>query len=469
MAKQRVDIVVAAKDQASAKLLGIARAAAGMAVAFVSFRAIKAALTSVTAAYGIQEQAERKLQQALKATGGSAGFTFDQLKKYAASLQSVTESGSGATIEMMSLLATFGQVQGPVFTRATELILDVSKAMGQDLSSTARQVGRALNDPVQGLSALSRMGVTFSEQQARQIQAFAAQNDVASAQKIILDELAARFGGQAAAGAATFSGKLKQLANDFGDAKEQMGRLIASIPGLGTGVDWLRTVFQNLGLSMNLVWASAQLGVASLWEEIKFTFNIRIPTLTVWLVDNLKNIWTTYLNFQRTVFKNLFENFKNLFFAILDMIRGKEVDFQWTGLLDGFKSTLSELPNLVREGKTEVEKALAQRMDELMNQFHLKFEGIRNAKLEVPESESLRRPPMREEGLRRGGVQMTEAGRFALYREGQSPQLTLANQQLAQSRQQTQNLNKVAAGIQQILINLRQMQQGLAPLKTTRF
>lgn len=384
MAKQRVDIVVAAKDQASRKMLGIAKAAIGMGAAFLGWRALKGAVADVVQAYGVQEQAERKLQQVLKATGGAAGFSFDQLKAYAASLQLVTDYGDEATIEMMSLLATFKNVQGPAFTEATGLVLDMSKAMGQDLKSTAIQVGKALNDPILGVTALRRVGVQLSEQQTQQIKQFMANNDVMSAQQIILAELTSQFGGQAAAAAETFSGKLKSLANDWGDAKEQMGGLIASIPGMGKGIDLLRTVFRNFGLSMDIVWTSAALGMVQFWENLKFTFAERIPALAMWLVDNWKNIFTTLWSFTKSLFTGMFENAKNFFSAVWSWLKGDGFDFKWTGLLEGFESTLTELPDLVRRNKSAVETALEDELSGLKSQFAQKLQDVISPTLEVP-------------------------------------------------------------------------------------
>ena len=64
MAKQKVDIVVAAKDQASGKLGGIAKAAIGMGAAFLTWRGLKAMVAGNLEAYNKQIEAETKLQQA---------------------------------------------------------------------------------------------------------------------------------------------------------------------------------------------------------------------------------------------------------------------------------------------------------------------------------------------------------------------------------------------------------------------
>jgi len=61
--------------------------------------------------------------------------------------------------EMTNTLLTFGSVTGDTFTKANKLALDLSVAFGKDLQSSAIMVGKALNDPLKGLTALSRIGV----------------------------------------------------------------------------------------------------------------------------------------------------------------------------------------------------------------------------------------------------------------------------------------------------------------------
>ncbi|RKY05689.1 MAG: hypothetical protein DRP56_08745 [Planctomycetota bacterium] len=358
MAKQRVNVVVSAKDLASKKFRRIAGAAVGMVGAFMGFRALKSVVAGSLKAYGEQEQAETKLQQALIATGGAAGFSFEQLKKHAAALQKTTTYGDESIMVMQSLLATFRNVQGDVFTEATTLALDMSKAMGQDLKSSSIMLGKALNDPVTGLTALSRVGITFSEVQKEQIKQFQKTGDLAAAQGIIMAELSNQFGGQATAAAGTFSGALKQLGNSWGDAMEKMGEYIANIPGFASGIQFAKTVIENFGVAMDIVWTQAALGMVSFWEDIKHFFGSTIPAVLQWFAGNWKDIFMTIWNGTKSIFANMFTNIKEFFGAVWSWMKGDGFDFTWTSLLDGFESTLKEMPNIVERNKSDVEKAL---------------------------------------------------------------------------------------------------------------
>ena len=80
-----------------------------------------------------------------------------------------------------------------------------------DLEGATISLGKALNEPIQGITALRRQGVQLSEQQEQQIRDFMAVNDVVAAQRVLLAELETQFGGAAAAARRTFGGALKAL------------------------------------------------------------------------------------------------------------------------------------------------------------------------------------------------------------------------------------------------------------------
>jgi hypothetical protein len=82
---------------------------------------------------------------------------------------------------------------------------------------------KALNDPIKGITALSRVGVSFTQQQKDQIKAMQDAGNTAGAQAIILAELTKEFGGSAAAAGKDFGGQLIILKNNLIDAGESIG------------------------------------------------------------------------------------------------------------------------------------------------------------------------------------------------------------------------------------------------------
>jgi hypothetical protein len=159
----------------------------------------------------------------------------------------VTQSG-------INLLLTFTNIGKNVLPDATQALLDMSTAMGQDVKQTAIQLGKALNDPILGATALRRVGVQLNEQQQEQIKTLVGQNKMYEAQKIILDELAVEFGGSASAAANTFNGRLQQVKNTFGDFQELIGEALATkIKPLIEGFyDWMESMGGPEGMMRKL-------------------------------------------------------------------------------------------------------------------------------------------------------------------------------------------------------------------------
>ena len=172
----------------------------------------------------IQMQSEAKLSAVLRTTGGVIGETTESLQKYAASLQRVTNFGDETTISAMGVLSTFKNV-GPIFRETVVLAQDLASVMGTSLDSAVMQLGKALNDPVTGLTALRRAGVSFSAAQKKVIKDLVDTNDLLGAQKIILGELDSQVGGTAE----SMSTSLTRMSGVWGDFVEGIGRSIVGL------------------------------------------------------------------------------------------------------------------------------------------------------------------------------------------------------------------------------------------------
>lgn len=163
-----------------------------------------------------------QLEAVLKSTGQAAGVTADMARDLAGALEKTSLFEDEAVLAGENLLLTFTNIGKDVFPTATQAIVDMSQSLGQDMKSSAIQVGKALNDPIAGITALTRVGVSFTEEQKEQIKAMVEAGDVAGAQKLILAELNKEFGGsaKAASDAAGASERLKDRQNEL---SEQIG------------------------------------------------------------------------------------------------------------------------------------------------------------------------------------------------------------------------------------------------------
>tara|TARA_R110002020_G_scaffold474099_2_gene704499 strand:- start:3247 stop:5562 length:2316 start_codon:yes stop_codon:yes gene_type:complete len=174
--------------------------------------------------YDTQVQAEKTVATAIASTGSAAGKTLSDLKGLASGLQEVTTYGDEDILRNVTApLLTFTKIQGDVFDRAQANVLDYATLLKTDLKSASIQVGKALNDPIKGVSALGKAGVQFTDEQKGMIKSLVETGDVAAAQGVILKELETQFKGQAAAAAGAPMGQWVQLGNLIGDVKEQLG------------------------------------------------------------------------------------------------------------------------------------------------------------------------------------------------------------------------------------------------------
>lgn len=188
------------------------------------------------------ERVETQLNAVLRSTQHAAGLTAIELKNMASEMQMLTAFGDEEVLSMQNILLTFKQIKGDEFKRATMAVLDLSTAMGQDLKSSAIQVGKALNDPKVGLTALQRVGITFSDSQKKLIKDLTETGRVAEAQREIFKELESQFGGSAKAATNSFGGALAQLKNKFGDLFEinatgEFGEMTTAVKELTTALD----------------------------------------------------------------------------------------------------------------------------------------------------------------------------------------------------------------------------------------
>lgn len=184
--------------------------------------------------FDIQATADEQLRVGLESTGNVVGRTVEQLKQQATDLQGITLFGDEQTQGAQSILLTFTNIREEIFDRTVPAVQNLATRLGTDLNSAALQVGKALNDPVAGLSALSRSGIQFSEDQEELIKSFVAAGDAAAAQNIILQELEVQFGGAAEAAARAGAGGITQLENKISDVKEEIGRELIPIQEAAT-------------------------------------------------------------------------------------------------------------------------------------------------------------------------------------------------------------------------------------------
>jgi hypothetical protein len=199
----------------------------GLAVpAAAAFAAITAgALSSIKAAEDAQV-ANRRLANVLKQMGYAQAT--DRVQNYADALSRQIAKEDESIKLVQAKLATFKNLTatvntaGGAFDRATKAAFDLAAAGFGEAEQSATQLGKALQDPIKGITALARSGVTFTETEKEKIRVLVESGKVLEAQDIILKAIETQVGGTAAA-TATATEKMKIA---FGEAQEALGKAL---------------------------------------------------------------------------------------------------------------------------------------------------------------------------------------------------------------------------------------------------
>lgn len=184
---------------------------------------------------------------ALKSTKGVSGQTADSLRNLANKYETLNATIDDTVIQSgANLLLTFTNIRKQAFEPTLAAALNMNQALGggqEGLSNTIRILGKALNDPLKGLTALQRVGVRFTDDQKKQIATALKAGDTFKAQGVILAELNKRFGGSFLAGGTTTTGKIAK----FRDAIDDLQRTLASalLPAIGKVSDRLSTFLSD--------------------------------------------------------------------------------------------------------------------------------------------------------------------------------------------------------------------------------
>jgi len=348
---------------------------------------IVAAGTLAVRAFDKQEKAVAGVEAALRSTGGAVGYTSGELVQMAADLQKVTlfadeDILSGVTRQLL----TFPSITGDVFAQAQKTALDLSATLGTDLKSSSIMLGKALQDPARGLTALRRVGVGFTADQETLIKSLAETGRLAEAQGLILQAIATSgYGGMAEAAALAGTGPLTQFMNSLGDLSEMFGKIIweriaplvtwlhnlvlgfqtmspamqgtivtvlgiaAAIGPLLFGIGTLLKMLPLLGAGFAVVTGPIGLTIAAigalvaagvyLYREYE---SVRVAFASVW--DSIKNVvssvidsisfvirafleagklwWSVYGDYITTVATHAFENIATVISTVLNVVAG---------------------------------------------------------------------------------------------------------------------------------------------------
>lgn len=339
----------------------LAGAAAGVTVA-VGQGLVSAFRTGISE-FAEAEKMSAQTAAAIKSTGGAAGVTVGHIENMASALQRQTGLQDDAIQGAQNLLLTFTQIsnRGPdkIFDRATRATADLSVALGKDMSGSAMMVGKALNDPVRGVTALGRAGVQFSASQRETIKQLVETGRTADAQKMILKELETQVGGSAKAFGETTPGQVAKAQRAFEDMTQGIVTAAAPLaaavlPGLTAAINGVTSFFQAN-------WPKIQAVAQSVWAW--FSANL-LPTfrsigtsigqIVVAIVGIFRTYWPQIVSVVGPIVrmfggivKSTFATIESVLKVISGLLRG---DFRaaWDGLKGIGSAVLSGIVSIIR-------------------------------------------------------------------------------------------------------------------------
>lgn len=341
-------------------------------------------------------QVTRQTEAVLQSMGATAWTTADAVAALSTRLSNQTGIDDELIQSGQNVLLTFGEVQNrigegnDIFDRATQAALDMSVALGTDMSSAAMSVGRALNDPIRGLTALRRSGIQFTAQQEEQIRAMVEAGDVAGAQRVMLGELERQFGGSAEA-QATASQRLSTM---WGNLQEDLGeRLLPTfervadwlgqnLPGIiDTAVQWIDRLSSGVGRVVEFVqanWPAVQEAFRSFLDWVQ----PRVEQVVGFLVGAWEKFGDDIIRLVTgawTVVSNVIQGAMDVIHGIVNVVMGI-IHGDWSQVWDGIKGIASgvwqALVGIIRGGIDLIRGIVGSGLEIVGGLFHNVWNGI---------------------------------------------------------------------------------------------
>jgi len=185
------------------------------AVATLSVAALVFGIGKMVQAGANAERQFKRLEGILKATGGAAGLTLMDIEELAQDIGIATLASTQDIRDAAGVLLTFKSITGDTFRNALKLSQDLAEVGFGSAKSAAMQLGKALEEPEVGLSALRRVGVSFTEQQKDQIKTLDFMGEKLKAQTILLGALEEQVGDAGEAAAGGLAGAMDSLNEEF--------------------------------------------------------------------------------------------------------------------------------------------------------------------------------------------------------------------------------------------------------------
>jgi phage-related protein len=247
---------------------GFGKAAIGIGIATAGFYVLGGAIKESVEAANESARIGRITEAVIAATGGAANLSAKQIDDLAVSLSNKTGIDDEAIKSSSNVLLTFKNIKdqmgegNDIFARTQKAVLDVSTVLGKDFAGSSVMLGKALNDPIKGMTALGKSGIQFTAEQKETIKGLVEAGDLLSAQKLILGEVEGQMGGAAAAAA----NPMERLKTVVDNLKESFGAGL--LPIVTVFADVFSKLAETLGPVLQEVGTALGGALAPLMEAV---------------------------------------------------------------------------------------------------------------------------------------------------------------------------------------------------------
>jgi hypothetical protein len=303
---------------------------------------------SSIAAYQEHEIAIQHLMDALVNYEVTDKAAIAGLREFAAEIQRTSTVSDEAAIEVMSMGVSIGRFTGDTLKAATIAAIGFSKAFKLDFEGAMRLVSKAAEGVTYGLQ---RQGIVLDLTKSK-AEIF---HDVLERGAMLYNVATGEINTQ--------RGSMEQSKNEWHDFKEELGGAVGGY--FNNFIDGVRIVIiaiKKWKLTLDWLWIAFKLGLVVTGSEIKWLFVTAIPAWLEWFRSNWRLVFTDIWNATKAIFTNMWTNIKEFFIDVVAWFRGEEFNFEWTGLLEGFESTLKELPIIGQRELSKTELALRSQL-----------------------------------------------------------------------------------------------------------
>ena len=374
---------------------------AGAYAAIKSGMAVLGGLDKINSAYALQTKNVKDLNSALSARGASGNSK--QMQDFAASLQKLTGVGDEVTIGLMQQALALGY-SADAADDATKAAIGLAEATGKTAEQSLGDMKDALQGNFEAFYAVNPQIMYMRTNQQK----------LAAVLEIANQGLKQQSGNML-----TVEGSGRRASGAFGNLLESIGAIIAPIrvlinagiqkfaetmqsvlvpaveyanevlKNIGPVIDWVRekvvqginiiisaftfleVIVTNLGSVWELMKAVAERAMIQIVETVKYSFTDVIPAYLMWFGENIINLMKDAWNGVIAVVTNAGKILGDLVYTIFEFIAsGGEggIDGLMSSmgeaasrsLLDGFKSSLTDLPEIAGRTITDREKELTE-------------------------------------------------------------------------------------------------------------